>query len=103
MYNSLDALCRRFKIPLAEREKHGALIDARLLANVYLALQGGRERALDLTLVGPGRHAQEVQRQAYGPRPRPLAPRSTEAERALHAAFIREALKGEVLWLSFAG
>ena len=103
MYNSLDALCRRFKIPLAEREKHGALIDARLLANVYLALQGGRERALDLTLAGAGRHAQAVQQQAYGPRPRPLAPRSTEAERALHAAFIREALKGEVLWLSFAG
>ena len=48
MYNSLDALCKRFKISLAEREKHGALIDARLLAGVYLELQGGRERGLDL-------------------------------------------------------
>ena len=52
MYNSLDALCKRFKISLAEREKHGALIDAQLLANVYLELQGGRERGLDLTLAG---------------------------------------------------
>jgi len=48
MYNSLDALCKRFKISLTEREKHGALIDAKLLANVYLELQGGRERGLDL-------------------------------------------------------
>ena len=48
MYNSLDALCKRFKISLAEREKHGALIDARLLAAVYLELRGGREAGLDL-------------------------------------------------------
>src|SRR3954470_1142192 len=49
MYNSLDALCKRFKISLAEREKHGALIDCRLLAQVYLELSGGKERALDLS------------------------------------------------------
>ena len=44
MYNSLDALCKRFKISLADRDKHGALIDAQLLAAVYLELQGGKER-----------------------------------------------------------
>src|SRR3954464_4167901 len=49
MHNSLDALCKRFKISLADREKHGALIDARLLAEVYLELKGGRERRLELT------------------------------------------------------
>src|SRR5579875_2967284 len=49
MYNSLDALCKRFKISLSEREKHGALIDTRLLAMVYLELQGGKERGLDLS------------------------------------------------------
>ena len=48
--NSLDALCRRFRLSLAEREKHGALIDARLLAQVYLELRGGRERTLDLRI-----------------------------------------------------
>src|SRR5690606_6951931 len=41
MHNSLDALCKRFKISLADRDKHGALIDARLLAEVYLQLKGG--------------------------------------------------------------
>ena len=49
MYNSLDALCKRFKISLADREKHGALIDTRLLSMVYLELQGGKERGLELT------------------------------------------------------
>ena len=43
---SLDALCKRFKISLANREKHGALIDTQLLAEVYLELMGGRQRGL---------------------------------------------------------
>ena len=49
MYNSLDALCSASRSP-AERDKHGALIDCKLLAQVYLELFGGRERGLDLTL-----------------------------------------------------
>ena len=53
MYNSLDALCKRFKISLAEREKHGALIDTRLLAMVYLELQGGKDRALEFRAAAP--------------------------------------------------
>ncbi len=99
MYNSLDALCKRFKISLAEREKHGALIDCQLLAAVYLELSGGKERGLDL---GPRAVAaamtQLAERSAYGARPRPLAPRSTEAERTIHAEFIKDALKGGGLW-----
>jgi DNA polymerase-3 subunit epsilon len=101
MHNSLDALCKRFKISLSEREKHGALIDARLLAAVYLELKGGRERSLAL---GPGTLVEAVAvaaRVDHGIRPRPLAPRSTDAERALHAAFIREMVKGEELWSRF--
>ena len=98
MYNSLDALCKRFKISLADREKHGALIDCRLLAEVYLELCGGKERGLDLApKVVVVTAAQSAARNAYGLRPRPLAPRSTEAERALHAAFVKNALKGG-LW-----
>lgn len=45
---SLDALCRRFEIDLTRREKHGALLDAELLAEVYLYLMGGRQPGLDL-------------------------------------------------------
>jgi len=45
---SLDALCKRFNIDLSQREKHGALLDAQLLAEVYLELTGGRQVSLAL-------------------------------------------------------
>lgn len=101
MHNSLDALCKRFKISLSEREKHGALIDAKLLAAVYLELKGGRERRLELTTVTQGPATVEVRRVVYGARPRPLEPRSTEAERAAHEAFIRNVVKDDALWRRF--
>src|SRR6516165_9506159 len=85
MHNSLDALCKRFKISLSEREKHGALIDAKLLAAVYLELTS----AAVVTAVAAAKQNE------YGARPRPLAPRSTEAERELHAAFIRDKIKND--------
>lgn len=99
MHNSLDALCKRFKISLAEREKHGALIDARLLAAVYLELRGGKERGLDLAPAAAAKAAiAAAARVGYGPRPRPLAPRLSEAERAAHEAFVREVLKDKAVW-----
>jgi DNA polymerase-3 subunit epsilon len=97
--NSLDALCKRFRISLAERGKHGALIDARLLANVYLELRGGREGALEFDAAVARGVAQVVAQSAYDARPRPLAPRITLAERAAHEAFIREELSAAALWL----
>ena len=103
MYNSLDALCKRFKISLSERDKHGALVDAKLLANVYLELKGGRERGFDLSISGrraPGEAAIVIA--AYGPRLRPLASRATEDELTRHAAFIQETLKDAAIWLQFA-
>lgn len=48
-YNSLDALCKRFSVSLSERAMHGALLDAKLLAEVYLELNGGRERKLNFS------------------------------------------------------
>lgn len=102
MYNSLDALCKRFKISLAEREKHGALIDVRLLAEVYLELQGGKERGLDLTPASSkAAAAAAASRAEYGPRPRPLASRSTDAERAIHADWIKSTLKDKAIWLKY--
>ena len=102
MANSLDALCKRFKVSLVERTLHGALIDARLLAEVYLELKGGKERRLDLAST----RAAVVQAGAgaiggHGVRPRPLAPRSTEAERAAHLAFLKATLKDRSLWASY--
>ena len=100
MYNSLDALCKRMKISLAGREKHGALIDSNLLAMVYLELQGGKERALDLTSAVAVRAAHAAVQAAYGARPRPLACRITDDERAAHEAFVRDVLKDKAVWLS---
>ena len=45
---SLDALCKRFQIDLSRRDKHGALLDSQLLAQVYLELLGGRQRQLGI-------------------------------------------------------
>ena len=100
MYNSLDALCKRFKISLAEREKHGALIDAQLLAGVYLELRGGRETTLDLRQAAAMGTAQIIAQVVHGARPRPLAARLTVAERAAHEAFVALELKGDIVWLS---
>ncbi|MDG1707866.1 MAG: DNA polymerase III subunit epsilon [Emcibacteraceae bacterium] len=46
--NTLDALCRRFSVDNSNRVKHGALLDAELLADVYLELMGGRQTGLGL-------------------------------------------------------
>lgn len=99
MPNSLDALCKRFKISLVDRTLHGALIDSRLLAEVYLELRGGKERALDLTAVKISNVAAGPSgKVAYGARPRPLAPRSTPEEQAIHLAFLKSTLKDHGLW-----
>ena len=104
MHNSLDALCRRFKISLTERTLHGALIDAKLLAMVYLELRGGRERGLDLAAVKTGRTlVQGAAAGGYGPRPRELAARITEAEAEAHAEFLAKVLKGKGVWAELAG
>ena len=98
MANSLDALCKRFKISLVERTLHGALIDARLLAEVYLELKGGKERRLDLASRGVSQAAAAFAASGHAPRPQPLAPRATEAETTAHAAFLAANLKDRSLW-----
>ncbi len=94
--NTLDALCKRFEISLATRSTHGALVDAQLLAQVYLELNGGRARTLDLEAE---KKAVDIVTQAVTARPRKLPPRLNEAERAAHEEFIREALGDQALWL----
>ena len=88
MPNSLDALCRRFGIDLSERTTHNALLDCRLLAEVYVELTGGRQRAL---LPGGNDAAQEampaVQYDAVGPRTPRLVVVS-DVELAAHGTFI---------------
>lgn len=89
---SLDALCRRFGIDNSGRQKHGALLDSELLAEVYLELMGGRQQGLGFGAgpgpAGAGQGGDAGAEYTPPPRPRPLAPRITAAERAAHAAFI---------------
>jgi DNA polymerase-3 subunit epsilon len=81
---SLDALCRRFAIDLSGREKHGALVDAELLAAVYLELLGGRQPALGLSTEVEMESATESLRIPRAPRPH--APSADEI--AAHEAFL---------------
>ena len=67
---------------------------------VYLELQGGKERGLELVQTATTGGAEVIAAGGYAPRPRPLASRLTETERAAHVAFLAEALKGKSIWPS---
>ncbi len=98
--NSLDALCRRFGVDNSGREKHGALLDSELLAEVYLELVGGRQPDLTLTVVGSQdvEQAQQLSEKWDVPqRPKVLPPRITGAEQEAHADFVG-ALGEDALW-----
>ena len=97
---SLDALCARYGIDNSRRTKHGALLDAEILAEVYLELIGGRQATLgladDIELPESSIDGAIVVRT----RPEPLEPRVSEAEREAHRAFI--ATLGEnAIWLGY--
>jgi DNA polymerase III subunit epsilon len=94
MPNSLDALCRRFEIDLSARTTHNALLDCRLLAEVYVELTGGRQRGLSLTL-DAGSQTTPVYSHTGSHVPRPIIP--TLAELALHQAFV--ARLNDPLWV----
>lgn len=86
--NSLDALCKRYGIDNSRRDRHGALVDAQLLSEVYVELIGGRQASLPLAGDEATRHlAIEVAR-TYYVRPQPLPRRLTEAEEAAHALLV---------------
>lgn len=104
--NSLDALCKRYGIDNTHRNRHGALLDAEILAEVYLAMTGGQTTLLlepePLPQPGPGA-AQPMDLAATRPRQRlPLKIlRCTDAELAAHAArleAIDKASGGHCLW-----
>ena len=100
--NSLDALCKRYGIDNSRREKHGALLDAELLAEVYIEMIGGRQTALGLDS-GLGDDAVAIALAIEGEltRPRPLAARLSAAEEAAHAGLV-EALGENALWRTLA-
>lgn len=93
---SLDALCKRFNIDLSERVKHGALLDAKLLADVYLELCGGRQFGLGLATAND-----DLKAARRAPRPSPLPSLLTPEEEAAHAVFL-ETFKTTAMWKQYA-
>ena len=101
--NSLDALCRRYDVDNSNRTKHGALLDAELLAAVYLELIGGRQRGLDISAAETQSSQATVrQHSAAKTRPTPLATRITSAEQAAHTKML-EGLGDNPLWGRYSG
>lgn len=98
--NRLDDLCSRYAIDNSRRTKHGALLDAELLAEVYVDLVGARQSQLLLAS-----ESEEIRVSAIGDAPRrqrlvPLAPRISDAEREAHRAFIAT-LGDKAIWNEF--
>ena len=100
--NRLDDLCSRYAIDNSRRTKHGALLDAELLAEVYIDLIGARQSQLILAA-----ESRDIRISGYGEMPRrqreaPLAPRLTDEDRIAHRAFVAT-LGDKPIWNEFLG
>jgi DNA polymerase III subunit epsilon len=100
--NSLDALCSRYGIDTSRRVKHGALLDAEILSEVYVELLGGRQATFGLAAPDESRRDKSLaggtsQKSGQPVRSIPLKPRLTDQEREAHAAFIGT-LAGTPVW-----
>lgn len=97
--NRLDDLCTRYGIDNSRRTKHGALLDAEILCDVYLELIGARQASLGLgEVAGP---SVGIARVAVRQRPVPLPSRLTAAEVEAHLAFVAT-LGAAALWQTYA-
>lgn len=99
--HSLDALCMRFGVDRSQRIKHGALLDAQLLAQVYVELTGGRQIGLGLVADSGTIQVQASARPVIAREPRPVRPHSPALEELeRHRAFIAQLVNP--LWARFA-
>ncbi|MGL5363828.1 MAG: exonuclease domain-containing protein, partial [Bosea sp. (in: a-proteobacteria)] len=98
--NSLDALCSRYGIDNSKRTRHGALLDAELLAEVYIELIGGKQADLGL---GPARNAGNVVNLASARpmRQRPVVSALNPEAIAAHEQFVSK-ISGS-LWADYLG
>jgi DNA polymerase-3 subunit epsilon len=99
--NSLDALCDRYRIDRSRRVKHGALLDAEILVEVYSELTGGRQTSFALSSEPKTtRLAAKISGSARM-RNAPLPPRLAEADFRIHAAHVATLGEGAI-WLRYA-
>src|SRR5215204_5083625 len=94
---SLDALCARYGIDNSRRTKHGALLDAELLSEVYIELIGGKQADLGLSLRLSAAAQSSI---VIAARQRAVVTRLTEAEREAHLAFIAS-LGESAIWRDY--
>jgi DNA polymerase III subunit epsilon len=95
--NRLDDLCGRFGIDNSRRTKHGALLDAELLAEIYLELIGARQAQLGLVTAAASPIAVRASADVVKLRPGVLPPRLTDADRAAHRALVAD-LGQKAIW-----
>lgn len=97
--NSLDALCKRYGVDNSNRELHGALLDAEILADVFLLLTGG-QTALSLDAGSDGDQGGQVIRRLSADRPALSVLRASNEEVEAHEAFLDTVEKagGEAVW-----
>jgi DNA polymerase-3 subunit epsilon len=95
--NNLDALCKRYGVDNSRRNKHGALLDAELLADCYIELIGGRQTALMLSAAATIENSVIEIAVHRGARPRPLIRTVTLAEEEAHERLVAE-LGPDALW-----
>jgi DNA polymerase-3 subunit epsilon len=98
--NSLDQLCIRYGVDLSRRIKHGALLDAELLSEVYVELVGGRQASLVLVEASRLTVTMTDGTAAVPPRPVALAPRLSPQEREAHLGFIAT-LGDKAIWRDY--
>jgi DNA polymerase III subunit epsilon len=98
--NRLDDLCVRYGIDNSRRTKHGALLDAEILAEVYLELIGARQAQLILVESRTGSPGMTTTVVMVRSRPEPLASRLTESERLAHLAFVAS-LGESAIWRDY--
>lgn len=98
--NKLDDLCARYGIDNSRRTKHGALLDAEILADVYLEMIGARQAQLGLGQVDATGAGAGGYRAVVAVRTVVLAPRLTDAERLAHRAFVAK-LGDNALWREY--
>lgn len=101
--NKLDDLCVRYGIDNSRRTKHGALLDAEILAEVYVELTGKRQARLGLVSAASVSAERRITTtRTLRARPAPLAPRLDDAAMAAHAEFVRT-LGAAPIWLEYLG
>ena len=98
--NSLDALCKRYEVDASKREVHGALIDADLLARVYLAMTGGQTAlSLDPNAAAAAGGERAAAARALRTDLNLVVVRATDAEKTAHEALLEKLREqGDCVW-----